>query len=423
MSNREVNVAEVNIAIVGHFPFPSGSAAAARIRNLALGLYEVGAQVSVYSMAPMLAHANDTDGELKFVKHEHMALFDLKPSAKGTVKRIQNQMRWLAGLYGSVPSTYRRLGKQFAHSNFDMLIGYGRNAAMLLPLISLCKRYNVITVLDVTELSGQFSGRGGKLNPVYWDWMVGETLMPQKFDGVITITHCLEKLYREQGCANTIVIPSIEDWSVPNESRTRTDHRPFQLTTVSSLIPRDAPEQLIGIAEHLAQRKKDFTLNIIGRYDAHAVGAQFADKIRQNPLLGQHVMLHGAVDDKHLQQLMLEADGLLLTRRNAATEVCSFPTRLVEYLKNGKPVFAADVGDIAHYLRNGVNAFLFPSGDSEAAATIIANAIDNPELTARIGRQGWLCGKECFNRHRHAERLLSFVQELYEAQTTNQVST
>src|SRR5262249_7532907 len=49
---RSPTGARMNVAIVGSFPFPNGSASAARVRNFALGLRECGARVHVISMAP-----------------------------------------------------------------------------------------------------------------------------------------------------------------------------------------------------------------------------------------------------------------------------------------------------------------------------------------------------------------------------------
>ena len=68
-------------------------------------------------------------------------------------------------------------------------------------------------------------------------------------------------------------------------------------------------------------------------------------------------------DDGARARAWPRADGILLTRRDARTEALSFPTRLVEHLRHGRPVFVSDVGDVSHYLRDGQDVVLLDPRD------------------------------------------------------------
>jgi glycosyltransferase involved in cell wall biosynthesis len=90
----------------------------------------------------------------------------------------------------------------------------------------------------------------------------------------------------------------------------------------------------------------------------------------------------------------------------------SFPTRLVEYLRTGRPVFVSDVGDISRYLRNGTEAVLLDPRDPRRVASAIARVALRADRGAEIGRRGREAGARHFDRRRHAARLLEFATGL-----------
>lgn len=405
----------ISVVIAGNFAFPTGSAAAARIRNLALGLRENGANVWVFSMSPMQARYRQPleSWECKEIHYEHMAFCDLKIGC-GPFSRVISKVRWAIGLYGAILPTYRKLSYLINQHQCDLFIGYGRNAALLIPLIQLCRKHKISTVLDVTELSKQFSGWGGKLNPVYWDWQYGEKQMSRKVDLVTTITTCLARRYQQMGCKNTMLLPAIETWNDFSQLEQQTSFsRPvFHLLYIGALIPRDAPEYLFLILRELSKQDITITLDIVGRYETSVWGAKMMQVCREDTILRNHVNFMGEVDDTNLVRRMRMADGLILLRQNADTEICSFPTRLVEYLKQGKPVFVSRVGDVPKYLRDGIDAVLLPIDKPVEAANTIATVAQSADRGKSIGIQGRRRGEECFDRRVHTSRLLNLVFDL-----------
>ena len=92
----------------------------------------------------------------------------------------------------------------------------------------------------------------------------------------------------------------------------------------------------------------------------------------------------------------------------------SFPTRLVEYLKAGRPVFVSDVGDVRTYLRHGVDAFLLDPTSVEAVAGVLESVILSEDRGYTVGHQGRRTGAALFNREEHARRILAFAASLKE---------
>jgi glycosyltransferase involved in cell wall biosynthesis len=124
------------------------------------------------------------------------------------------------------------------------------------------------------------------------------------------------------------------------------------------------------------------------------------------------VRFRGSLGDGALAATLSSADGLLLTRRPARTEELSFPTRLVEYLRHGRPVFVSNVGDVGRYLRDGQDAVLLHPSDPQRMADAVLEIAGRPDRGAEVGRRGREAGARSFDRKVHACRLLEFAASL-----------
>lgn len=408
----------MNIVLAGHFTFPVGGAPAARMNNLGSGFRECGATVHVLAMAPNLdGVAQPASGQTETgVTFEHTGYVNTRLRTDNVIglrgKTRRAKLKWFIRLYGSVIPTATRLKAMIRAGQCDLFIGYGRNAALLMPLVWLCHRHKVPCLLDIVEIPEQFAGIGGKLNPMYWDWVVGMRWMPKQFDGLTVITHGLEALYRQRGCRDILVVPSLEQWAAPPVLAPSIAAESFRLTYVGALLPRDAPEVLFGVMRVLAERDVPVQLAVAGRYEDTPTGRYWAEQCRSDPLLAKTVQLCGPLSDAALQAQLQASDGLILTRREAATEVNSFPTRLIEYLKQARPVFISAVGDVSRYLRDGLDAVLLPASAPEEAAKRIAQVAGSADRGYALGQQGFVRGAEWFDRQRHAARILEFASGL-----------
>jgi glycosyltransferase involved in cell wall biosynthesis len=153
-------------------------------------------------------------------------------------------------------------------------------------------------------------------------------------------------------------------------------------------------------------------LDVIGQYEGTESGRTFVRRCGADPLLRSVVSFWGTLGDAFLEERLGRSDGLILTRRDAPTEVLSFPTRLVEYLRYGRPVFVSNVGDIACYLRDREEVALLHPTDAMRAAGVIAGVAGRPDRGAELGQRGRDAGARAFDRKRHAARLLDFAAGL-----------
>jgi glycosyltransferase involved in cell wall biosynthesis len=410
----------VNVVIVGPVWFPRGSAASARLRNLALGLRDCGAQVHVISMAPRPRVPGEL-GTRGTAEHDGVTYECVAPTSapalgwrdpERSVPRLRrsrlDQVRWFYGLYASTPLACRRLHDRIVRGECDLAFVYDRSVVRLLPLARVCRAHGVPSVLDVTEVSEHLSRRW---NLLYWDFALGTRTSPRLFDGHTLITTGLEALYRSRGCARMRVVPALEAWP-PQDPAPPTGRSEFRLAYVGALQPRDAPELLFEALRLLPGTRPAVTLDVIGAYDGTDRGERFRRLCAADPGLGSRVRFLGALGDAALREHLAGADGLVLTRRDARPEVLSFPTRLVEHLRGGRPVFVSDVGDVSLYLRDGQDAVLLDPRRPERVASAIAAVAARPDRGAALGWSGRAAGARAFDRRTHARRLLDFAEEL-----------
>lgn len=392
----------MNILIVGDFPFPTGAASSVRVRNMALGLQECGAQVRVLSLSPVIVNEN-AKASSTYQGIEYQLLAQITPGASKIIKVLAR--------YRAVFAAKQLIKQAFLKGLCDALIVYDRGISRIPALmLGLPTSPDLIKILDVVEYYSS-SELFGSL-PEYWEYQLGEGRIQRLFDGFTVITTTLNQLYKQRGFENVLTFPHVEQWgnlTIPAPINKDTQ-RPFQLTYVGAMLVRDNPESLHRIMQHLFEQGVDIHLNIIGYFERLPYGHEMAQKFRDPAWHKGRVHLLGAFSDESLQEHLRQSDGLILPRRNASSEIYAFPTRLLEYLQHGHPVFAARVGDISNYLKDNEDAILFDPDDSLKAAQTIAAALNDPKRLYAIGLNGQKKAAQIFERKHHAQNLLNFIE-------------
>ncbi len=397
----------MKIIILGSYLFPTGIATSARIRNLARGFKEANAEVYIIAGSPPFNDHNYSIGEW-FDYEEGIKLYFTSDN-KSSFKSIKLRKRLIfLDCVRKASNVVKQLIKQ---DKIDAIFLYEHSYLNYSKIIQTAKKQSIPTILDIVEIpimklkfSDLFT------HPFQIDAYFSHKKLTPKIDIHSSITTYLQKLY-DHTPSIKYLLPSIEAWDAPS-NKPFDNSEVFTFAYVGALLEKDAPDRLFEFIDSLIDRKIDFKIKIIGRYESTAEGKSWMNKFKAEKRMNDFIVWLGETSDDELMNNLISSDGLILLRQNRIIEEYSFPTRLVEYLKTGNPVFITNKGDIPVYLEHMKNACFINSFDVSKTIDDVIEIIKNRSLAKEIGTNGYQTGRKVFNRKNHAQELINIIEQL-----------
>jgi glycosyltransferase involved in cell wall biosynthesis len=146
---------------------------------------------------------------------------------------------------------------------------------------------------------------------------------------------------------------------------------------VGRLVPNKGPRTLLQAVPEVLERHPSAQFLLVGD------GPLRASLQKQSRQLGVEAAVHFLGIRHDVPQLMRQA---ALFVRPSSLE--GMPLTVLEAMASGLPVVATPVGGTPELVRDEVNGYLFPVGDSKALAEAINRSLDNPAKAQEMGRQG-----------------------------------
>jgi glycosyltransferase involved in cell wall biosynthesis len=125
--------------------------------------------------------------------------------------------------------------------------------------------------------------------------------------------------------------------------------------------------------------------------------------------LHDKVIFTGSVESSLIPIYLNNASCLCLARPDSIQARNGFPTKLGEYLATGNPVVVTEVGEIANYLIDGVNAYLSVPNDVDDFANKMYEAITD-ENASKIGNSGKELAYLNFNAELQAQKIIDIIK-------------
>jgi len=404
ITNR--NVQGLRVLFVGRFGFPFGSASAARIRYLALGLCELGAHVEVASQLPIIYRPEDrqSDGTYCYAGiryRSYAGMLNLKAD------RLANARQILSGTW----RMWHELGQVLQQQPIDVVVGYSWDALGLEPIVQVSKRKGIPVVVDVVEWPDSFYFKGGGFHPLFWskEWALRRTNL--RASALVAISSYLLNYYTQRGM-KVIRVPAITH--VPSSLPPRISKpadSPFALMYVGSPTPKDGVLDMLEAVRLLLNRNRSVTLTVVGDR-GRGVNELMKDVINREPLMRDAVRFTGWVPQEKVPEYLSHSDALLLTRPAGRFAEAGFPTKLAEYMAAARPVVVTAVGDIPEYVRDGINGVVVQPGDPTAVANGVERLMDLPDRGASWGELAWKQAAKVFDYRSHTSRLLRFLLDV-----------
>ncbi len=408
----------MNVLIAGNFLYPANDVASSRrIWHFANGLVSNKCSVHIFPVEPYVTEIGKEPsacgvGNISYSRLESLDYSKVYPRQFIANNRISNptfstKFVWfLKAVFGSF-HWYDELNQLLESKSFDYCILYGRRFSSLAPIVRTCHNHNVKIVWDVVEDNSRFSGLGWKLNPIYWDWVLSQLILRRFINRYTAISRELKTQLAKAG-KQVILIPALEDFSdIKDIDNARAEE--LHVVYLGSLSDKDAPDFLKELLKELSKRNVKFNLELIGKFLEHKEGRVNLSKLKTEVLISDTLKITGALSFEDLNRAINKANLLLHTRKDDRVERYSFPTRLVELLKTGRPVAVSSVGDIPYYLQDLEDIILLdPKNPTEGAIKIIKLTEDWNKFT-RIGLNGRNSARKLFSRETQMRKLVVFL--------------
>jgi glycosyltransferase involved in cell wall biosynthesis len=115
---------------------------------------------------------------------------------------------------------------------------------------------------------------------------------------------------------------------------------------------------------------------------------------------------------QEIARYIFHTDILVMVRLRDFQSDASYPSKLAEYLATGNPVISVKVGEVADFLKDGINAFLVEPGNVNELAEKIIFILNNPDIARKVGRNGKEITDTVFHYRHQAKRMLGFIASL-----------
>lgn len=90
----------------------------------------------------------------------------------------------------------------------------------------------------------------------------------------------------------------------------------------------------------------------------------------------------------------------------------NLPNSLLESLSSGTPVLASDLGSLSECVHDGQNGYLFPPGDAQKLAEVLAHCIEHPKSLNRMSDNAIQLARTVYSPERHVVALESLFMKL-----------
>ena len=134
----------------------------------------------------------------------------------------------------------------------------------------------------------------------------------------------------------------------------------------------------------------------------------FYERVAQQAGRLSNVQLTNELDHDQALEASAAADVLVCSSRDE-----TMPIAILEAMSLGKAIVTTNVGGIAEWLRDGVNALLVPTEDSRALAEALRRCVEEPELIASLGTNAQRTFAESFSLDRLGERFSTLIERVW----------
>lgn len=297
------------------------------------------------------------------------------------------------------------------------------SAIDILPYWAISKYYNIGIFHEVTEYP--FIYQNTILKKISLNLYL-KFLVP-RFNGIFVITNSLLEYFNKYGkekCKLIHIPMTVETERFTKRNNTNSIYGTYiaycgsMYTNIG--IPmyidksgpvyedKDGVPDLIKAFNYLCFEVSNINLVLIGDNSNKIGFKNIQDCIDASPYK-ERIFCTGIIDRENMPELLNSASILAMARPNNIQAQGGFPTKLGEYLSTGNPVVITDVGEITHYLQDGISAYIAPPNNPKRFSQKLFEVLSNPEKAEMVGEEGRKVALKNFDYKVQSKRLYHFL--------------
>lgn len=234
-----------------------------------------------------------------------------------------------------------------------------------------------------------------------------------KLDVLAVMTHTLENYYKNYIDPKTtlLILPMTVDLSrFNNTNKSKSTYSPYIAYCGEIRRKKDGVDILVEAFIEIMNKYPEYKLLLIGPLVPKDDYEHIKQIIVQNNAV-ERIFFTGAIDRNNIPSLLTNADILALARPYSKQAEGGFPTKIGEYLATGNPVCVTNTGEIDHFLKDNISAFLSKPDSYVDFANCLERAITMREAKS-IGRKGREVAEKFFNANIQSSTLLRTLEQV-----------
>lgn len=234
-----------------------------------------------------------------------------------------------------------------------------------------------------------------------------------KFNHCFVISSAIKNFFEEHGMdkRRISIYPMTIDPNRFKDISRQPDALPSLVYCGNMQNSKDGLSNLIEAFGASKSAKNVFDLVLYGKLPGRAEMDVYREQIRRLGVADK-VKFMGNIPMSKMPQALANAHGLVLCRPQSRQAECGFPTKLGEYLATGHPVVVTNVGDIGHYIKDGVNGYIVEPNDILSFAERMDKIASDPKTADELGARGKELTLKEFNYKVQTENILEVLSGL-----------
>lgn len=408
MSPREASSRPLRVVFLSDWlSFPHGMAGTNRVRLLARGMVEAGAEAHVICMQasdrPPAIENRQIRGEWHGVTFEYTCGTTARNSSF-LMRRAIEVRGWLTGML--------RLVQLHRADRLDCVY-----------LWFTCQRAQWRRVVFVGLLRLLQIPIFMELNERPWALRDDQTCVEKLVSplagmhGAVSISSYLTRWARAEAARRRprpkiIEVPILVDMAEQPELHAPPNRDPIVVFAGAPAYD-ETIDFILRAMEHVWPRFPACRLVITGARPSDPAAAALARWVGERQISGgDRVRLAGYLTRNELLRLYQEARALLIPLFDDVRSKARFPTKTAEYMASGRPIVTTGVGEMARLFTDGENAFICPVVDAEEYGLRICAVLADEDLAAGVGAAGREYARTHFAYGAHGRALVDALEQV-----------